>query len=391
MKKILSILLAVAALVACTEKQPGYVIKGQAGDLDGKAILAYALPDGTPVSDTVAMNKGKFTFKGSVPDVVLGSVSLLPAGEDPLRTNVYVENCPLTMKVNVDKVIDYARYGGKFLSDVTTTGGPNNEFSNKFQIVRKVVGQRPEFQELAAALEEVESMGYADMAAYQQKQAEVSSKYADQMRSFYDAVEEENMRCIDENPDVEAAAQMFSRYSSSFDTDKYEAAYNRFSERVRGSFLAADMREEYTARKATQPGAVAPDFTLNDPEGKPVTLSSLRGQYVIVDFWASWCKPCRAGMPAMKELYKKYHKKGLEIIGVSDDTDHNAWKNAIAQDQTPWIHVVDEFPVENKPARVGLLYGVHYIPSYFLLDKEGKVIGKMEHEELEAKLAELLD
>ena len=106
MKKILSLILAVAALGACADKQPGYVIKGQAGDLDGKAVLAYALPDGTPFSDTVAMNKGKFTFKGSVPEVLIGSVALLPAGEDPLRTNLYVENCPLTMKVNLDKVID---------------------------------------------------------------------------------------------------------------------------------------------------------------------------------------------------------------------------------------------------------------------------------------------
>ncbi|MBR1539496.1 MAG: DUF4369 domain-containing protein, partial [Bacteroidales bacterium] len=70
MKKILSLILAVAALGACADKQPGYVIKGQAGDLDGKAVLAYALPDGTPFSDTVAMNKGKFTFKGSVPEVL---------------------------------------------------------------------------------------------------------------------------------------------------------------------------------------------------------------------------------------------------------------------------------------------------------------------------------
>lgn len=391
MKKILSLILAVVALSCCAPKEPGYVIKGQAGSLDGKAILAYALPDGTPFSDTVAMNKGKFTFKGSVPDVVLGSVSLLPAGEDPLRTNVYVENCPLTMKVNVDKVIDYARYGGKFLSDVTTTGGPNNEFSDKFQNVRKVVGQRPEFQELAAALEEVESMGYADMAAYQQKQAEVQAKFADQIRGFYDAVAEETKKLIAENPDVEAAAYMFNRYYNDAKTEEFEEAFNRYSEKVRGSFLASEAREELAARKATQPGALAPDFTLNDPEGNPVTLSSLRGQYVIVDFWASWCKPCRAGNPAMKELYAKYHDKGLEIIGVSDDTDHNAWKQAIEQDQTPWIHVVDEFPVEHKPARVGLLYGVHYIPSYFLLDKEGKVIGKMDHDELAAKLAELLD
>ena len=391
MKRLFVIILAVAALSSCAPKEPGYIIKGQAGSLDGKAVLAYELPDGTPFSDTVAMSKGKFTFKGSVPDVVIGSVALLPAGEDPLRTNVYVENCPLAMNVNVDKVIDYARYGGKFLPDVTTTGGPNNVFANQFQNVRQVVGQRPEFQEVAAAIEELESMGYADMAAYQQKSAEVQAKYADQMRGFYDAVAEETKKLIAENPDVEAAAYMFNRYYNDAKTEEFEEAFNRYSEKVRGSFLASEAREELTARKATQPGAVAPDFTLNDLEGKPVTLSSLRGQYVLVDFWASWCKPCRAGMPAMKELYKKYHAKGFEIIGVSDDDNHDAWKQAVAQDQTPWIHVVDEFPIPNKPSRVGQLYGVHYIPSYFLLDKEGKVIGKMDHDELAAKLAELLD
>lgn len=391
MKKILSLILAVAVLGACADKQPGYVIKGQAGDLDGKAVLSYALPDGTPFSDTVAMNKGRFTFKGTVPDVVLGSVALLPAGQDPMNTSVYVENCPLEMNVNVDKVIDYAGYGGKFLPDAATTGGPNNAFADKLKKVREVVGQRPEFREVAAAIEELESMGYADMAAYQQKQAEVSSKYAVQLRDYYDAVGEETKKLIAENPDVEAAASMFNRYYSNAGTEEFEEAFNRYSEKVRGSYLAKEAREELAARKATQPGALAPDFTLNDPDGKPVTLSSLRGQYVLVDFWASWCKPCRAGMPAMKELYKKYHAKGFEIIGVSDDSSHDAWKKAIEQDQTPWIHVVDEFPEENKPARVGRLYGVHYIPSYFLLDKEGKVIGKMDHEELEAKLAELLD
>ena len=390
MKRILSIILAVAALSACT-KQPGYVIKGQAGDLDGKAVLAYNLPDGTPVSDTVKMDKGKFTFKGSVPDVVLGSVTLLPAGEDPLRANVYVENCPLAMNVNVDKVVDYAQYGGKILNDVTTTGGPNNTFAQAMEAAQKAPAQMPEFKDLTDALAEVQAMGYADMAAYQQKNAEIQAKFADQMPAYYDAIQKAINECIANSPDVEAAAGMYEIYSRDLPLEEYEAGFNRFSEKVRNSFLAKGTREEIAARKATAPGAVAPDFTLNDPEGNPVTLSSLRGQYVIVDFWASWCKPCRAGVPAMKELYKKYHPKGLEIIGVSDDNNHDAWKKAIEQDQTPWIHVVDEFPVENKPARVGAEWGVHYIPSYFLLDKEGKVIGKMEHEELEAKLAELLD
>ncbi|MBR5100513.1 MAG: AhpC/TSA family protein [Bacteroidales bacterium] len=390
MKRILSLLLVVAALCACT-KEPGYVIKGQAGALDGKAVLTYTTPEGEAVNDTVVLDKGRFTFKGVVSDVVRGAISLLPAGSDPLHYSMYVENCPITLDVNPEKVIDYAQYGGKVLSDVKVTGGPNNAFAQAMEAAQKAPAQMPEFKELTEALAEVQAMGYADMAAYQQKNAEIQIKFADQMPAYYEVIQKAINECIANSPDVEAAAGMFDIYSRDLSLEEFEAGFNRFSEKVRNSFLAKGAREEIAARKATMPGAVAPDFTLNDPEGNPVTLSSLRGQYVIVDFWASWCKPCRAGMPAMKELYAKYHDKGLEIIGVSDDNNHDAWKKAIEQDQTPWIHVVDEFPEENKPARVISSYGVHYIPSYFLLDKEGKIIGKMEHEELETKLAELLD
>ena len=390
MKKILVFILGLAALCACTKEQPGYVIKGQAGDLNGKAEFAYELPDGTQFTDEAALSAGKFTFKGSVPDVVSAGVTLTPDGGDPLRFNLYVENCPIEITVNPDKVIDYAQYGGKVLPDVVVTGGRSNEFSNALADAQKAVGQLPEYKELAAAQQELQEMGYTDMEAYQAKSQEISQKFADVMEGYYEKQQKAIQDCIAQFPDAEAALYMFDIYNSSASTEEYEAGFNNFTEKVRNSYLAQNAREELASRKATMPGAVAPDFTLNDPEGKPVTLSSLRGQYVIVDFWASWCKPCRAGNPAMKELYAKYHDKGLEIIGVSDDTDHNAWKQAIEQDQTPWIHVVDEFPVEHKPARVGTLWGVHYIPAYFLLDKEGKIIGKMEHEELEAKLAELL-
>ena len=391
MKKIVSIILAVAALVACTEKQPGYVIKGQAGDLDGKAVLACMLPDGTPVHDTVAMNKGRFAFKGTTPDVVQATITLLPEGDDSMIATIYLENCPLQVEINPSRVVDYAQYGGKQLTDVRVTGGPNNAFAAELQAAQKAPAAMEEYKELGSAMDEVQSMGYTDMAAYQQKQKEVQDKYADLIPGYYTAISEAIKSCIDAHPDVEASAYMFGIYNSrDLPLEELEEAFGKYSEKVQDSFLAKDLREELAARKATAPGALAPDFTLNGPDGKPVSLSSLRGQYVLLDFWASWCKPCRAGVPGLKALYAKYHDKGFEILGISDDTNHDAWKQAIAQDQSPWIHVVDEFPIENKPARVGLLYGVHYIPSYFLLDREGRVVGKMDHEELETKLAELL-
>ena len=391
MKRILIVILAVAALCACTKEQPGYVIKGQAGDLNGRAVLMYETPEGQSVSDTVAMKGGAFTFKGAVSDVVQARVSLIPDGGEPMQGGFYLENCLIDLQIDPEKVIDYAAYGGLYLPAVIATGGRSNEFNTAMEKAQKAVGELPEFAELAAAEEELREMGYADMAAYQAKSQELSAKFAEIMPGYYERVRQAIADCIAAFPDAEAAAYMFDVYNNDTPLEDYEAGFNNFTDKVKNSFLAQGVREELASRKATMPGAEAPDFTINDPDGNPVTLSSLRGQYVIVDFWASWCKPCRAGVPAMKELYAKYHPKGLEIIGVSDDTDHGAWKKAIEQDQTPWIHVVDEFPVENKPARVGTLWGVHYIPSYFLLDKEGKIIGKMEHEELAAKLAELLD
>ena len=386
MKRILSVILAVAALCACT-KEPGYVIKGQAGDLNGHAVLTYQLPDGTNFADTVEMKAGAFTFKGTVPDALQAFVTLLPEGG---RANLYVENVPITLTIDPEKVVDYAQYGGLIYRGFQVEGGIDNAFSTDMENALKSVGQRPEFQEIAAAEEAVQNMGYADMDAYMAASRELSQKFAAVSEEYDKARGEAIKACIAAHPESGAALYMFDVYNNDATVEEFEEGFNQFSDAAKNSFLAKSAREELAARKATAPGAEAPDFTLNDPEGNPVTLSSLRGQYVIVDFWASWCKPCRAGMPAMKELYAKYHDKGLEIIGVSDDNDHDKWRQAIEQDQTPWIHVVDEFPEENKPARVGSEWGVHYIPSYFLLDKEGKIVGKMDHEELEAKLAELL-
>ncbi len=110
----------------------------------------------------------------------------------------------------------------------------------------------------------------------------------------------------------------------------------------------------------------------------------------MVDFWASWCKPCRASFPHMKELYKKYHAKGFEILGVTNDSNHKAWKKAIKNDEIPWLNVADEFPVNSAPARVISEYGMDYLPSTVLIDKDGIIIAKLLHgNELDQKLKEI--
>jgi len=144
-------------------------------------------------------------------------------------------------------------------------------------------------------------------------------------------------------------------------------------------------------RKALLPGNLAPDFTLLQRDSSLFTLSSMRGGYLMIDFWASWCKPCREAIPHWKEIYQTYHEKGFDIVSVSDDSRWGDWIRAMDQEQMPWIQVIDEFPVKNRPARIGSLYMTHYIPFYVLLDKEGRIILYTDSEEaIDSKLKELL-
>ncbi|MCE7062887.1 TlpA disulfide reductase family protein [Dyadobacter sp. CY343] len=135
-------------------------------------------------------------------------------------------------------------------------------------------------------------------------------------------------------------------------------------------------------------GQEAPDFTLNSPEGKPVALSSLRGKYVLIDFWASWCGPCRMENPNVVRMYDKFKEKGFDIYGVSLDDNEKAWKTAIAKDNLKWQHGSE---LKKWNSGVAQSYGVNAIPATFLIDKDGKIIAKnLRGPALESKLTELL-
>ena len=139
--------------------------------------------------------------------------------------------------------------------------------------------------------------------------------------------------------------------------------------------------------KKVSVGAIAPEIALQNPEGETVKLSSLRGKYVLVDFWASWCKPCRVENPAIVKAFKKYKSKGFTVYGVSLDQKKTAWVKAIKKDQLDWTHVTD-YKFWSTP--IVKTYSVGQLPSNFLLDPSGKIIAKsLKGEKLEKKLAEI--
>lgn len=134
-------------------------------------------------------------------------------------------------------------------------------------------------------------------------------------------------------------------------------------------------------------GAQAPEISLNNPAGKSIPLSSLQGNYVLIDFWASWCGPCRKENPNVVRLYEKYHSKGFEVYSVSLDKDKTAWESAIAQDKLTWTHVSD---LGFWQSSIVPVYNIESIPQTYLVDKEGKIIAKnLRGAELESKLQEI--
>ena len=154
--------------------------------------------------------------------------------------------------------------------------------------------------------------------------------------------------------------------------------------------LAIKMQEEEMKRLSNllPVGSAAPEIRQATPEGGSFALSELKGKVVLVDFWASWCRPCRIENPNVKRIYEKYAKKGFEILGVSLDRDHESWVKAIKDDGLPWKHVSDLGFWNNAAAQE---YGVSSIPYTVLLDREGNILEKgLRAEELEGKLAKLL-
>ena len=205
---------------------------------------------------------------------------------------------------------------------------------------------------------------------------EINKEFEEKYPALEQALADAVLGYVKAHPDADASAVLLSELGS-YDKHMKEGAA-LLTERARGS-VAANMYkgilaalEQEKANKSLQEGLesqMAPDFTLNDINGKPLALSSLRGKWVIIDFWGSWCGWCIKGMPKMKEYYAKYDGK-LEILGVDCNDTVEKWKAAVAKHEIPWLHVYWDKEKGDNPVA---LYGVQGFPTKVIVDPQGKI------------------
>jgi peroxiredoxin len=184
---------------------------------------------------------------------------------------------------------------------------------------------------------------------------------------------------------VEEVLEFFS-YNPNADTLQY--IYDGLTPGIQSSYMGKELKRILDAALVTGIGRPAPEFTQTDTKGKPVALSSYKGQYVLIDFWASWCLPCRMENPNVLKSYRKFRSKGFTVLGVSLDEKKDKWLAAIRVDDLPWTQVSDLKGWKNEAA---VQYGVAGIPMNFLLDRDGKIVAKgLRGPDLEKQLEEFL-
>jgi len=218
------------------------------------------------------------------------------------------------------------------------------------------------------------------MKKYDIMAAEYTNKMAKEKRNFIRTT-------ITNNPKSLANIFLLSQLSTDNDIDMFKLVDKELFPLYPDNTFVSEMHQKLLTSQHLLIGSVAPDFEQTDVSGNKTKLSAFRNYYLLIDFWASWCKPCRAENPYNVELYHKYKGKGFQILGVSLDEDKKAWLLAITQDRLPWVHVSDLKGWANDVAK---LYDIQQVPFTYLLDKNGVIIAKgLRGEALAEKLKEI--
>jgi peroxiredoxin len=345
-----------------------FTLSGSINGLDSGWIFLIRRQANPSVTDSVPIHNGRFVFTGKAPSPELCLLGIIKNGEWQFRQSIFLQNGTLTFTGKKDSLQETA----------STTGAPVQEELNGYEASRKPIDSISRILEVAykaakdAGDKKQEDSIIARYRELDKRERAFAKDYAFAHPASY-----------------VAAYKIYSNYSFDAEPNGLDSIYSRFTPEMQQSYFGKKIKDVLESAQRTAKGRPAPDFSLPDANGKAIPLSSLKGQYVLLDFWASWCGPCRQENPNVVAAYHRFHPKGFTILSVSLDDNKNDWQQAIQKDHLEWPnHVSDLKGWKNSAAQ---LYGVNGIPMNYLLDKDGKIIDKdLRGEALEKKLEEVV-
>ena len=256
----------------------------------------------------------------------------------------------------------------------------------------KIITEIQEMNQQFMSSPAVQDINRRYTAAMQSGDAEAAASLTEEYMELDDAFKKDIVAKLD-SAGVSLGVIEVLRNGKILDKDKHHEFFVKLADQakveLKDSPIAQEWVEQVEQSKKLAIGQVAPEIALPNPDGEVVPLSSLRGNYVLVDFWAKWCGPCRKENPNVVRMYNKYHDQGFEVYGVSLDRKREDWLQAIEQDGLHWTQVSDLKYWNSEAARI---YNINAIPFALLLDPEGRIIGKnLRGKALENKLEEIFD
>jgi len=372
MKKAFLALAIPALLMSCAGGDGEFVLKGTIKGVDGKNIILKRQDDSLgPVNvDTVKIESGKFEFKGKVTEPEMYGVQI----ENEQNVSPFIaEEGEINMEVNKDSIFKN-KLSGTYNNDKFFEYG---QFSTKLST--KLGDQWKKIQP-----EYVQAQTKGDTARI--------NSIRKQMEEMQRKMNVDMMDWAKKNPKAYVSIFLIGNGFRAFEPkiEEIESLYNNLDADLKKTKAGKKLEEQIQKFKVVEVGRRAPEFSAATPDGKQIALKDARGKVTLIDFWASWCGPCRQANPELVALYKELHPKGLNIIGVSLDKPGQAdrWKEAIAKDGLLWTQVSNLMEWKDP---IALRYGVKAIPSSFVVNQYGVVVAKDLHgAELKKKIEEWL-
>lgn len=371
MKKITILICSVLILISCNKSETnGFTINGDAkGFENGTKVFLQVQGDQELISkDTITIENGKFTLTGNSELTEIGLLTIEGVNSIPF----ILENGDISISVNKDS-----------LQNTKVGGTPENEIFNKFSKKNQLV------------YEKINSFRTKNQEKFMNAQASNDTVTMNALMSEMEMIQGDLKtipnEIIKESPKsyVSILLTQNSLMQQFITIEEAKKNFENFDKKYSQTKVYKDLEKMIATATSVEVGKKAPDFSAPSPDGKTISLKESLGKVTIIDFWASWCGPCRMENPNVVAMYNELHEKGLNIIGVSLDKDEAKWKEAIEKDGLSWNHI-SNLKFWQDP--IAEMYNVKAIPATFILDANGVIVAKdLRGAELKAKVEELLN